>query len=139
MNPIILIQKKLIRVITLSNYLEHTTPLFMQTKILPIRDLYLLHLGICKYKMHSAKFVAYPAHHHNTRLRNNALPTLQRLAQCQRSISYSGPTHWNTIPLIFAILVLSLLLKELTRSVYWIIFTCLPECLIYFSFLFNFH
>ena len=39
-NPIIILQKKIIRIITSSNYLVHSTPLFYKTKILKICDVF---------------------------------------------------------------------------------------------------
>ena len=37
-------------------------------------------------------------HDLNTRQRDNATPTFQRLARTQQPFSYKGPTVWNKLP-----------------------------------------
>ena len=37
-------------------------------------------------------------HCYDTRYRNDVTPSYQRLAQCQRSLSFCGPKCWNEIP-----------------------------------------
>ena len=47
LEPLILVQKKIIRIVTRSEYLAHTAPLFKRTQILPIKKIYKYFLGIC--------------------------------------------------------------------------------------------
>lgn len=98
LNSLILLQKRIIRTITSSDYLAHTRPLFINTKILPIEHLYTYNLGIFMFKQHISKTITYPNHQYNTRAINNAVPKFQRLSQCQRSIHFNGPKCWNDIP-----------------------------------------
>lgn len=99
LQPLLLLQKKIIRTITSSNYLDHTDPLFHRTKILKIPDIYLLQLGIYMFKLSRSEGITFPNHSYDTRHCNDALPTFQRLAACQRSLEFSGPQCWNSIPL----------------------------------------
>ena len=95
---LILIQKKIIRIITSSHYLASSRPLFSLTGILPVKDIYKYTLGIHMYKKQSSRDIMYPNHSHYTRSNSLAIPQFQRLAQCQRSLSYAGPKCWNSIP-----------------------------------------
>ena len=99
LEPLALLQKKIIRIITSSDFLAHSDPLFYQTKILRLRDIYRYCLGIHMFRRHREGDIAYPSHHYETRTRNLAIPQFQRLAQCQRSLCYNGPVCWNGIPL----------------------------------------
>lgn len=99
LSPLIILQKKIVRTVTGSDFLATTKPLFHKTKILTVKDIYLFSLGIHMYKKQSSNSIILPTHSHFTRSRNNAVPTFQRLTQCQRSIKYKGPTTWNSIPL----------------------------------------
>ena len=93
-----LIQKRIVRIITHSNYLANTAPIFYRTKILRIRDIYRLYVGIYMFKQQLSNSISYPSHAYNTRYCNDAIPSFQRLAQCNKSLSYSGPKIWNSIP-----------------------------------------
>ena len=98
LNSLFLIQKKIIRIITLSEYLAPTRPLFLSTEILKLKDIYRFSLGIHMYKEQTVGNVRLVDHQYNTRNHNNAVPIFQRLAQSQRSLSYNGPIYWNLIP-----------------------------------------
>ena len=50
------------------------------------------------YKQNLSGLIDYPDHVHNTRGRDIAVPSFQRLASCQKSLSYNGPKIWNTLP-----------------------------------------
>ena len=95
-NPLIMLQKKIIRLITCSSYLAHTMPLFRKTKILNIRDIYKYVLGV--YVFSRRALIEYPMHDYNTRNRNIAIPSFQRLVVCERSLSFDGPKLWNSLP-----------------------------------------
>ena len=98
LNSILLIQKKIIRIITSSEFLSPTAPLFYSTKILHVKDVYRYNLGIFMFKKHLSGDIPLPMHSYNTRNINSAIPNFQRLSQCQRSIDYNGPKYWNNIP-----------------------------------------
>ena len=98
LNKIFLIQKKIIRLITSSNYLDHTLPLFYRTKILTVSDIYKYNLGVYMFEQSLSGSITYPNHCHFTRSLNIAVPSFQRLHKCQKSLSFNGPKLWNTIP-----------------------------------------
>ena len=80
LHPLILLQKKIIRTVTGSDFLATTKPLFYKTKILTVKDVYLFNLGIQMYKLQSSNSITLPDHSHFTRNRVNAVPTFQRLS-----------------------------------------------------------
>ena len=95
---LIVLQKKIIRIITASDYLAHTAPLFKKLKILTIPDLhrYLLvgyvHRNIDKFKSHS------DVHDYFTRYRQNICVNYCRLSSTQRSLQFSASRAWNSLP-----------------------------------------
>ena len=97
MQRLVILQKRIIRIITSEPPLSHTKPLFAQTNILNIKDLhkYLLALYLFRY---CRECFIYPNHSHNTRHRSQAVPVFCRLNFSQRSLSYIGPTLWNYLP-----------------------------------------
>lgn len=99
LNPLILLQKKIIRIITNSSYLAHTAPLFQITEILTVKDLYSYFIGIHMFKLHINNNIQYPSHSIITRQRTNAIIGYQRISQTKKSLNYSGPIIWNKIPL----------------------------------------
>jgi hypothetical protein len=53
LNPIHILQKKVIWIITFSKFDEHTSPLFKELKILKFPDLVTFHISIFMYKFHN--------------------------------------------------------------------------------------
>ena len=98
LRPLILLQKKVIRLITNSGYLSHTDPQFLQTGILPVPLIYKYFMGIHMYKLNLSNLISYPNHSYNTRNNRNAFVAFQRLSLTQKSISFCGPQLWNSIP-----------------------------------------
>ena len=98
LKPLILLQKRIIRIVSGAEFLENTEPLFFKSSILKLKDIYLFQLGIYMFKLKEKDAIAYPTHTYATRTRNLAVPSYQRLAQSQRSLSFCGPYHWNRIP-----------------------------------------
>ena len=97
LEPLILLQKRMIRLITNSPFLEHTNPLFYRLKILKLEDIYTYFAGIYMHK--SLKMGKYKTQHSlNTRNRNLAQPVFQYFTRGQQSISFMGPTTWNILP-----------------------------------------
>mgnify|MGYP000542503182 CR=1 FL=1 len=92
------IQKKVVRIITKSDYLAHTGPLFHRTEILKISDIYVYQVAIYMFKRKLSGDIVTASHNYSTRYSNLALPTFHRLSISQRSLSFSGPSVWNNIP-----------------------------------------
>ena len=98
LKPIELLQKKIVRIIIGAHFLAHTNPLFIDLKILKLKDVF--RLVVCNYVyQHKHEFVSHASHHHETRNRLNLNPDFQRLTQTQRSIKCIGPKLWNEVPL----------------------------------------
>jgi exonuclease III len=93
----LLLQKKMVRIITGSGYLDHCDPLFKRTKILKIGDINTFLCSIFAYK-NSVNFET-SNHAYNTRFKDNAVPKFQRLSICQRSLSFVAPRLYNDLPM----------------------------------------
>lgn len=98
MRPLVSLQKRIIRLVTSSDFFAHSEPLFYATKILKLKDIYYFTLGCYMYRLSCMNLVSCRTHIYDTRFRSDAIPSFQRLTQCQRSISFMGPNYWNTIP-----------------------------------------
>ena len=98
LNPLVLLQKRIIRTVTSSSYLAHTEPLFRLTKILKVEDVFKLYLGIYMFKKKINNALVHPSHSYHTRHSSDVVPDYQRLTKCQSSLSYIGPIQWNSIP-----------------------------------------
>ena len=96
LQPVVLLQKKIIRVICGQSYLAHTNNLFLRTKILKLN--YLRKFLLCLYYFKNSTNFPTTTHDYATRNRDNANPTFQRLMVTQRSLLFSAPTAWNTLP-----------------------------------------
>ena len=51
--PLLILQKRAIRIITFSNFDKHSSPLFKQTKILKLFDLIKIQISLFMYKFHN--------------------------------------------------------------------------------------
>ena len=97
LEKLFLLQKRAVRIVCNANYLAHTNPLFISTKILKIFDIYKLNLAVYIYK--NSLQNSFPRRHlHDTRFRSNLLPVFQRLTSTQRSLNFSAPSFWNELP-----------------------------------------
>ena len=107
LTTIMRLQKRAVRSVCSKSYLAPTNPLFIQTKILKLPDLY--HLNICKLvrKMLDGKLEGNleltninQIHDHNTRLRsaNNFYPSSCSTDLSKSGFSYTGPDLWRTVP-----------------------------------------
>ena len=98
-DPIVKLQKRMLRLMTNSGFFEHTNPLFFQLKILKFPDIYTYF--VCIYMHQSISNGKYRIEHSlNTRARSNnhAQPIFNRLTSAQQSISIMGPNTWNSLP-----------------------------------------
>ena len=100
LNRIFLLQKKLVRIITESDYLAHSDPLFYRTGILKISDVYIYLTAIHMFKKNIKGELNTVSNLHNypTRSNTNVPSEFQRLSVAQKSLAYAAPTIWNRIP-----------------------------------------
>ena len=97
MNKLLLLQKKVVRIVTSSNYLDHCDQLFHRLSVLKINDIY--HYICCILAFKTRNNYAVANHSHNTRNATTYLvPQFQRLTISQRSLSYILPFKFNAIP-----------------------------------------
>ena len=98
LNPIVLQQKRAIRIIAGAGYRDHTNPLFQRFDILKIADIYKFHILLLTHKKKLAGEFP-PIHSLNTRNQSQLInPAFQRLTLTQHSVFYSGPNLWNSLP-----------------------------------------
>ena len=105
LSRLILLQKKIIRIITNSTYLAHTDPLFTNLRIIKIQNLYTYVCSIIIYKLIRGIFPLSFAStidlrlvHHNVNTRSNRSKyyvPFCRTSLRQRSLSYSLPKLTN--------------------------------------------
>ena len=107
-NQLFLLQKKMIRIITNSAYLAHTNALFGQLRLLKIFDIYTVQATTF---MHKITYNVLPAHstslfnrcsnthgHHTRASINNFFIEPRRTTLRSRTIRFSGPKLWNSLP-----------------------------------------
>ena len=104
LEPLIILQKKAIRIINRVHYLEHTEPLFTSMKILTLTQTYKLNCIMFIYKcLYTDKFICFKnkmkrnSEYHNYNTRNSSdyrLPG-SRLKQVRQSFFYNGLKLWN--------------------------------------------
>ena len=96
LDPLIKIQKKLIRLIANAPFLAHTNDLFLNNNILKFTDVNIYCTGIFMYK--NPNLFATNQHNYNTRHGNELRSIFQRTSTTQHNINYAGPRIWNAIP-----------------------------------------
>ena len=104
-NPLVILQKKVIRIISGSEYLAHTEPLFKSPSILKIDKIHTFHsllfmhkaLVLDKYPIMKNEIFHQPRHHYPTRNNNYTTPTI-RINKCKQNIVFQGITNWNSLP-----------------------------------------
>ena len=99
LQPLIILQKKCIRIVFKRNYTAHTLPLFFSGKVLQIKHIHDYSLLTFFYKNFDLFLGNLPSHTHETRNSSYLIPTFQRLNICQRSIYFSAINLWNQFPL----------------------------------------
>ena len=98
LQPLILLQKRAIRLISNAGYLDNTEPLFKLQRILKINDLYKFNVACYIFKNQNILSSFSRSHDHFTRNRNNLLPPFERLRSTTQSVVYNGIRIWNEIP-----------------------------------------
>ena len=98
MNPLIVLQKRAIRLVFDAGYYDHTANLFYRCPSLKLPDMYNFNLGVLIFQ-NKIPNVFNRNHGYSTRNRNNLLTDFQRLSITQHSVSYSAAQFWNYIPI----------------------------------------
>ena len=95
-NPLFLLQKRVVRIITKSSYLEHSNPLFYELGILKIFDVYRYFCCLYAHK----NIISYIPNVNVYRTRNvdDLQVKYQRLNITQRSIYFIVPKLFNELP-----------------------------------------
>ena len=106
LNPLYILQKKAVRLINNSQYLDHTLPIFNSLKLLPLRQIFELNCLNFLYKcLKTDQFPEFKrrllsnlsVRNYNTRRANSIRTPSVRLDICKRSYFYKGITLWNKI------------------------------------------
>ena len=99
--PLFRMQKRLIRIITDSDFYEHTQPLFKELHTLKLFDINKLDIAVYMFKMLNTQTIALlqqPHHNYPTRTHHNIRIPMHNLTIFQHSLSYLGPKTWNALP-----------------------------------------
>ena len=106
LDPLIKLQKKAIRLVNNSHYIEHTAPIFLSLKVLTINQVFKLNCLVFMFKcLKTDKFPEFKKrliknsniHFHNTRKNNHYRPPRERLEMCKRSYFVQSILMWNSI------------------------------------------
>ena len=113
--PIVVLQKRAIRVICNVPFLEHTAPLFSNLNILTLDNLYKYNLLIFAY-VNGNRYNTRQSHAYNTRFEQRLLPRFYRLDITQHSAIYQSIKVWNVLPNDIQTLPSLFSFKKCTRS-----------------------
>ena len=97
LRPLVVIQKRIIRIMNNLGYRDHTNDFFYNDSILKVLDVYRFLAGIYMFKNYTAPQF-YLNHAHDTRFSNRPRSTSERLTLTQHSIEFQGPSVWTNIP-----------------------------------------
>ena len=105
--PLFILQKKSIRIITKSSYLEHTAPLFQSLKLLTVYQVYTLNCSLfihkclkCNYCPEFNTMIHRNSNYYDYNTRHRDLFRISqriRLNICQRSFLNTGIDIWNSL------------------------------------------
>ena len=104
--PLLIAQKKIVRIISNVDYLEHTRPLFKNLNLLNLKDLFTYHANILMFKIMVLKeypdfndrlLRAQTNHRYDTRNDNLRLPFF-RTCKSMQCLDYQLPNKWNLLP-----------------------------------------
>lgn len=108
LNPLIILQKKSVRIISNSAFMAHTDPIFKEHKILKLENINKLQLGTFVYNFTKANLsktfnnywlYLYQIHRRNTRNKSNLYVNYYRTNLRKFSVYISGPLIWNQLPM----------------------------------------
>ena len=106
LKPLIVLQKKAIRIISNSNFRDASAPIFYQLKILPIFKVF--HLNCLKFLYKCLNENRFPfiknrlmnvnsSHDHATRFRSHIVPPFERLEVCKKAYLCKSIHLWNNL------------------------------------------
>ena len=107
LNRLFLLQKRIVRILTNSDFLAHTAPLFQRLKILDIYKINLFFTGKFMYLYHkqllSPTFLRLfikgnEIHNYNTRYAKFYRTYSCKTTNKQHTILFNGPKLWNSLP-----------------------------------------
>ena len=96
LDPLIKLQKRVVRTIAKVPRDEHTSPLFSRFNLLKLADIY--NYSVAVYMFKNKNNFSSNNHTYGTRNRNQLVSMYHRLTQTQKSISFMGPKIWNELP-----------------------------------------
>jgi hypothetical protein len=108
LNSLIILQKKIIRIISFSQYLAHTPPLFKNLKILPIDKLYKYYLALFAFKyinltvptsIHELLDTPDHTHTHNTRSSEHLQLYFHHHRVSKMGLKYNMSRFYNSLPI----------------------------------------
>ena len=106
LHPLLLTQKKLVRIITNSDFHAHTNPLFKQLNFLKLEDIFKYHAHLLMHKtivldkypeLKSSILNTQINHNYATRINKLRLPYF-RTHKGTQSLYYQLPKNWNLLP-----------------------------------------
>ena len=97
LQPLFILQKRAVRIISKSLYYDHTQPIFKRLKILKLYDQVKLEVATYMFKNRNSLDFQRRLHNYNTRQYDNLILPRHDLTQYERSISYAGPKLWNSL------------------------------------------
>ena len=121
-----LLQKKAIRIISNTDYLAHSSKLFLNLKLLKLDDIMKFQLGTFMYKLKYNKlpnviphmFVTNEnIHSHNTSNKNGYLIPSVRTNCMKFTVGYAGPILWNSFPQKLRQLPSEVIFKKKLKSI----------------------
>ena len=107
-NKLLILQKRVVRVISNACYREHSGPLFAELNILKCNDLYHLNLGKFMYKcthnllphcLNTCFTLTSNIHAYNTRCsaKGNLFVQFNRTSKSKNSVVNRGISYWNSL------------------------------------------
>lgn len=96
---VLLLQKKAVRILTSSDYLDHCKPLFKETGILTVVNLYIFNVLMSVKQNVNCLSLRSNVHDHKTRNRNNLDLPRCRLSKTMSYHRYIGIKLYNKLPL----------------------------------------
>ena len=106
LKPLVILQKKAVRIINRSSYDAHSAPIFHSLNLLNISNIHKLNCLTFMYNsLTKNKFPIFrerilanaSSHEYNTRHRGQLNPPFERLEICRRSFLYKGIGLWNNL------------------------------------------
>ena len=98
LEPLVMAQKRSIRIISRADYLAHTDPLFFNNGILKVKDLYKHSIASYIYCNQQLLEDYRNIHDYPTRLNNTLRTPNVRLRSTEQSFYYNAIQIWNNIP-----------------------------------------